>query len=105
MTLPKFSVGEEVILQSIDRPEFDGIYGVEGVVFEGARYVCSKTGVNVKLSLGYGFAYKLAGLCPLSDKGCEAFWAESAPRKKHDPGEMTFEGLMMSLNNPVNVES
>lgn len=106
MTQPKFSVGEVVILQSRDVPNFNGEYTVEQILSVGEVYSCRLTGEKlVKADNGSPYAYRLFGLCPEQEKtGWEVVWNEVALRKKHQPGEMTFEGLIMSLSNPVNVE-
>lgn len=101
MTEPKFSVGEVVILQSKSSPEFNGEYYIACVVFKGQSLICRITGFKY---ISNCFGYLLNKSFDAEDSCLEALWCESALRKKHQPGEMTFEGLIMSLNNPVNVE-
>ncbi|MNF29801.1 hypothetical protein D3C81_946020 [compost metagenome] len=81
---PKFEVGEVVLLRSIGHPECDGEYIVKGL--EEGTY---------KLPSGEfykGYAYWLDGS---TDR-----WVEYVLRKKHTPGEMSFDNLMASLSSP-----
>lgn len=86
---PKFSVGEVVILQSQHNPEANGEYTV--LSFE--RGIGRPSGVEC-------YVYMLDGVLSWSKLGS---WAESALRKKHQPGEHSFTDLMASLKNPVSV--
>lgn len=94
---PKFSVGEVVLLDSKSYPEFNGEAIVLGIVPTSAGI--DREGERVYV--GQSCAYRLTIDAPVLNK-C---WHELALRKKHNPGEMTFESLMSSLNHPVNVES
>jgi len=88
---PKFSVGEVVILQSVRQPECNGEASVLSVeVGERPLREASEMldGVHYKLNV-YGQHGNL--------------WHESALRKKHQPGEHSFTGLMAALKNPVSV--
>ncbi|MND20287.1 hypothetical protein D3C80_106140 [compost metagenome] len=81
---PKFAIGEIVLLRSTGHPELNNEYCVKGV--EEGTY---------KLPSGEfykGYAYWLDGL---TDR-----WVEYVLRKKHIPGEMSFENLMQSLSSP-----
>lgn len=90
----KFSVGEEVILQSKAYPEFNG----EAVVLE---VFCSTGGVDrdgIRFIEG-GYAYMLTIKSPTIGRK----WHEAALRKKHQPSEFTFNSLMDNLKLPQKV--
>jgi len=91
---PKFSVGEVVILQSVNLPECNGEYSVTEIwPPDGER----KNADKVTISTTYGYSLS----CDEADS--KSAWAESALRKKHQPGEHSFTDLMASLKNPVSV--
>ena len=79
---PKFEVGEVVLLQSKDFPECNG----ECTVLDIADHVVH--GAVYKLNINHNV------------EGWMDYWKESALRKKHTPGEMTFDNLMASLSSP-----
>ena len=106
MSSPKFKVGEEVILVSRDFPEYNGEYIVEAVVTEG-DIVCCKITHNTRRIRGQDYVYRLEGLIAPNYKNDfiqEGFWAESAIRKKHQKGDITFENLMETLKFPEEVK-
>ncbi|QHJ81927.1 MAG: hypothetical protein [Bacteriophage sp.] len=101
MMRPKFEVGEVVILQSESRPDCKGEFTVlqinhyppgEKFFFESGKYF-HKDGCHISYFLDDPFeSVKVAGI-----KAC---WDESALRKKHLPGELSFTDLMASLSSP-----
>ena len=97
-----FQVGEEVILQSKNRPELNGEYVVAGF-YKPLQLVENPFGENYKAH-NSGCSYTLEGLCQdtLLANGAttEAYihWDESALRKKHQGGE-SFESLMSSMKD------
>jgi hypothetical protein len=78
----KFNVGEEILLQSKDFPECNGDYTI----------------VEIVNHHEYGWIYKLD--IHFVKPGWSDYWKESALRKKHTPGELSFEDLMFSLSSP-----
>jgi hypothetical protein len=90
---PLFSVGEVVILQSVSRPELNGECTVLERVAPGQMAKC---GLINNL---HGYGYKTT-IKNISDS---IHWAESALRKKHQPGEQSFTQLMQTLKSPVSV--
>ena len=94
---PKYEVGEVVLLRSVSLPERNGEYSVLSIhpvgltVIEGKPYRISE------------MSYRLEGADDtnpdLLHSGPTVF-SESALRKKHTPGEMTFDNLMASLSSP-----
>jgi len=88
---PKFEVGEVVLLRSRSAPEKDGEY-----VVESCRELKQILDSITKKKLGAGYLYKLQGV----DHSPADGWLESSLRKKHQPGEMSFDSLMASLSSP-----
>lgn len=94
---PKFEVGEVVILQSKNKPECNGEYVVD---------YCSVCPIGTKFNYsGYDYTHSLAVVGYFLDgannhKGEPILFSESALRKKHTPGEMSFTDLMASLSSP-----
>lgn len=96
---PKFSIGEQVILQSLVQPESNGEYEIQSILFYNdtiddrldESYVLICAG-----DVGYLFTE------PLKETGFsnEVIWAESALRKKHEPSQLSFNSLMDNLKLP-----
>lgn len=84
---PKFSVGEVVILQSKEAPQCNG----ECTVLE-VECFGSWTGYVTTTP-------------PPEGRDKAALWCESALRKKHQPGDMSFTELMVNLSQPVQAPS
>lgn len=89
MSRPKFSVGEEVILCSVMRPELNGEYVVLGVAEDGDVY----KGIGFFNTDGRPYGYDL-GHHIISDHIHPNIWSESALRKKHKPASKGFRALM-----------
>lgn len=94
---PKFVEGEVVLLQSVEQPECNGEYTVHAVRLPLTRYKCRVSGV-VRTRIDPSIGYILDG--PIVIDGNEVAWNESALRKKHQPGDMSFDDLMSSLSSP-----
>ncbi len=75
-----FSVGEEVILVSESWPNLNGEYTIECKEYRNGR-------LTISSEILRGWWYSLAGLD-------DRHLFESALRKKHQPGEFTFEQLI-----------
>lgn len=99
MTQPKFAVGEVVILQSIDFPHLNGEKTVLMIVSPGEVYACPLNGRFVR-SVAASIGYILDGGC-VSERGSAMQWEESALRKRHQPGEHSWQDLKTILNLPV----
>ena len=98
MALPKFEVGEVVLLRSEDYPHLNGEYAVKRMCEPNIKRLCEAgTGVSYKISEHWtydlGFSVEHLG-------GVTSFWQERALRKKHQPGETGFHDLMASLVAP-----
>ncbi len=91
---PKFSVGEQVILQSKAYPEYNG----EAIVLAIRPTAGGVNREGVRAIEG-GYAYHLTIDSPNAYTG----WHELALRKKHDGSEFTFDQLMSTLKQPCNV--
>jgi hypothetical protein len=106
---PKFEVGEVVILQSKSQPEFNGEYTVRSVSFTGEKrpdrfHPSGQVYTSYLKDGSKGYAYVLEEIVidSSTESGIkiEGSWAESALRKKHLPGELSFTDLMASLSSP-----
>lgn len=101
---PKYSVGENIVLQSRSHPEYNGEYTVFKIVRDGQIYT-SRLGGQSMISVDFGYLLDT----PLKDKQADFYvevkWAESALRKKHEPSQMSFQSLIQSINSPVKQES
>ena len=105
MQAPKFKVGEVVILQSKDRPMLNSEYIVAAISENHKPFVDPYSGLKFTADWTHSnFAYILEG-CQLRASGNARYWAEWALRKKHLPGEMSYDTLMSSLKlgQPVRV--
>lgn len=105
-TQPLFKVGEEVILQSISNPQFNGEYVVEDIIAPKESFLSR----NDKRSACNGsdtFGYLLNEIFPHKELGhSEYLWSELALRKKYPPSEFTFDELMSKLkvDKPVEID-
>lgn len=92
-----FSVGEEVILCSQERPKFNGEYVVECVAPDGEYVKCRLTGDFIRSDEGGGYGYLLTPSIP-DFEGNEILWDQTALRKKHKPSTESFSEMMRNLN-------
>lgn len=94
---PKFELGEVVILVSVSLPERNGEYSVIGVYQPGRQDIEGKP-YNISC-----VGYRLDGAdetTPDLVHGGPTIFSESALRKKHTPGELSFDELMNTLSSP-----
>lgn len=103
MNTSKFFPGEVVILQSKKRLELNGEYTVLDVIRTGDLTKCRITGQTCRRVDVGSLAYRLVELKVKGTNGVEIIWNESALRKKHEPGAMSFTELMASLKSPIGV--
>ncbi len=94
MSQPKFQVGEVVILQSRSAPELNDEYPVLDVCLPGESR--SVDGAMKKNRTTHS-VYLLEVDGPHGSK----WWAESALRKRHQPGEYSWQDLKTRLVLPV----
>jgi len=99
MPHPKYEIGEVVLLRSVELPHMNCEAAVLKIYGGPAGTKIDHEGVGYQLSVG-GFSYFLDKDFPSPETGNQIMWAESALRKKHQPGEMGFEDLMFSLSSP-----
>lgn len=91
MKQPLFSVGEEVVIQSVDYPECNGDAAILGVVVRKTTIMLrAKTG-KMEDSGSY-YSYRLS-----IDNGRNN-WVERALRKKHKPADEGYRELISRLN-------
>lgn len=97
-----YEVGECVILQSEDYPQYNGEYTVFEIILRGSAARCRISGVDQQAISSFVYALDQ----PLrSDKtGREVFFLQSALRKKHEPSQQSFKDLMTTLKSPQKVE-
>ena len=100
--IPKYSVGEKVLLRSDKWPHFNDVYHISKVVPKETLQVCDLTG-RTYLSDSSGVGYVLVELKETTRKGFEYIWKESSLRKFHDPSGDSFEEMMEKLKK-ANVE-
>lgn len=98
---PKFSVGEVVILQSVNCPQFNGEQTVLIVSADKDDYKDPHYGYIISGKTGSGFAYIMDDprLSKIYSEGYKRsiLFAESALRKKHEPGNESFREMMDKL--------
>lgn len=99
MSRPLFAVGEVVLLQSKDCPELNGEYDVLAALGTGEIFTCTVTGALIEKK-SPGISYVLND-GQIDDDGLCILWHESALRKRHQPGEYSFDGLKQILAMPV----
>ena len=101
---PKYSVGESIILQSKDSPEWNGECTVLQILQKGSVYKCRNTShVWIVEDANY-LSYVLDILVVDPADGYEVVWHELALRKKHEPSQMSFQSLIQSVNSPGSLE-
>ena len=99
MTTPKFAVGEGVILQSLSRPEFNGERTVLSVLRPGQACLCPISGR--RFENGCGTVVYILDDGHIEPDGFCALWGERTLRKRHQPGEYSWQDLKTILNLPV----
>ncbi|AMO43543.1 hypothetical protein O4_68 [Pseudomonas phage O4] len=92
MRKPYFHVGEEVILQSVSRPDLNGEYTVRQVLSVNELFICRNTGKKIRVVSN--FTYLLEEVIVCGDEGMEMSWYERALRKKHKPSDDNFQQMM-----------
>lgn len=99
-----FEVGEKVILQSRELPQYNGVHIIRAKVEVGDVYQDRISNVLWENETG-GVGYILEEILLVEEKTCpyrdEAFWSESALRKYHEPSDMSFQELMEQLKQPA----
>jgi hypothetical protein len=99
MSQPYFSVGEDVILQSVDRPEYNGTQTVEGILPEGIHHIHPARAWGMRQP----FNYKLVGIggYGLPEEGRNPYFGQSALRKKPPPSKQGFEEFMGNIKEGI----
>ena len=93
---PYFSVGEEVILESKDHPEYNGEYVIQAMDYGfGEDVITGKLTVCWSYDLGFTAKHENAE---------SIWWDQAALRKKYPPSEMSFSEMLESFNRE-NVEA
>lgn len=97
---PKFSVGEVVILQSVDASEWSGEYSVVMIIDGDEEFQDPHRDIRcASPGDGYGYILDCRDLCCIGHTGrvVSICWLESSLRKKHQPGELSYSQLLESL--------
>lgn len=94
---PKFEVGEVVLLQSKSYPELNGECTVKAVVGPNETVKAEDDSGVTYSSPNYTYSLDVS---VMHNGGLTSHWQESALRKKHTPGELSFTDLMASLSSP-----
>lgn len=102
MAYPKFEIGEVVVLQSQQFPQFNGDKTVFKIVKGRTPHKCRlvEGALVTYFNEDDGYGYLFEEPIPAPDDGVEMSFHERALRKKHQPGEMGFQDLMASLVSP-----
>ena len=93
MNYPKFAIGEEVLVYSVNFPDLQGI---EAIITAREYWEYAEDSVTGEL-YGEGYSYWL----DFSESPNNYPWDESSLRKR--PSDMSFDQLMESLKTPVDV--
>jgi hypothetical protein len=106
---PKFAIGEVVIVQCVSFPKYNGEHTVREILQEGSIYfdrIYNKPLRTVPLD-GFRhraspFGYIMEDILRDTD-GYEVIYDESVLRKKHQPGELSWEELLNEERNEAAV--
>ena len=103
MSQPKFAAGEIVILQSKDFPHLNGEYAISHVIMPGTEYKDPTFGQLIRCEESIGYYLEGDSLVRPDNYGnsARALWRETALRKRHTPGEYSFDGLKQVLSMPI----
>lgn len=103
MCQPKYSAGEIAVLHSKMRPDLNGECTVITYVEQGQEYFDHVAGEMVLRSGNSGYILDIADAVTITTQGtpCAMCFKESALRKRHEPGEYSFEGLKQILSMPI----
>lgn len=89
-----YSVGEIIILNSPNYPQYNGEYSVAGISKRGQVYKG-----KVVEARSEDFYYDLGFNTPKYKEF--TLWNETCLRKKHEPSQMSFQSIIQSINNPM----
>ena len=95
MRKPYFHVGEEVILQSVSRPDLNGEYTVRRVLGVNELFICRNT--RKKIRVVNNLTYLLEEVVACNVDGLEMSVHERVLRKKHKPSDDNFQQMMDKL--------
>lgn len=99
--MPKFEVGEVVILQSQDHPEMNGEDTISRITRKGEVFECphSLYLFQEDKDVRY-FLDRAVMLEPHKDGMTDCGWAEHVIKKKHNPASLSFRNLIQTLKDP-----
>jgi len=105
MSIPKFAVGEVVIVACSQFPIHDGEHTIRGILEPGSIYfdrLAHRDLRTVPVGATSPFGYIMEAVLDDTD-GFEVIYDERALRKKHQPGELSFEELVNEQKQPASV--
>lgn len=85
-----FQIGEDVVLQSQDYPNENGIQSIEQI-----RFMENPIRDTTFEELPPSFGYKLLGI--------EGWWNEKSIKKIHKPSQFSFDQLISEIKCPSNI--
>lgn len=99
-----FEVGEEVIIQSISNPQYNGeSFIIKGILDKNDRYKDRLNGTRYFMTDGPGFIMEQILEDKTENDGREAVFCSSALRKKHKPSDESFQSIMQSIKSNVSI--
>jgi len=106
---PKFAVGELVIVHCVNFPRHNGEHVVRDILEKGSIYFDRLANKNLRTVPHDGyrfraspFGYIMEDILPDTD-GFEVIYDESCLKKKHQPGELSWEELLNEERNEATV--
>jgi len=92
--LPRYKVGETVIVVSSKYPHFNGEYRVRAILRHGDKYLDRITKIPTTIKLTNApHCYQLHDVL-MNNSGQEFIITEQLLRKKHQPATMSFREIM-----------
>ena len=106
---PKFAIGEVVIVQCVSFPNYNGEHTIKDILQKGDIYFDRLAGKMLRTVPIDGYSHRASPFgyimeAVLNDTdGYEVIYDESVLRKKHQPGELSWEELLNEERNEAAV--
>ena len=99
MSVPLYTVGDSVVLQSVSLPELNGNYRVRAVVKVFQDHICAITDEDVIYDSDFdsSFGYLLDPPALSPETGTEAAFSENSLRRRYSPSSESFKEMMLKL--------
>lgn len=99
-----FDVGEEVVIQSVSNPQYNGkSFIIKNIFDKGERYQDRANGYNYFMTDGPGFLMEQVLKDATESDGRELVFNQSALRKKHKPSDESFKDMMQNIKSDVRI--